>query len=221
MFYFRINKIMILNNRDSKFIGIFGQDRAKVNFLSFITTGNEDLPNLEKLSDTNSSELEKQEIVKTAVSKVVASRVLPTIENVKDGQVITFGDTGYVLFSNEKIPDDFNWALIAIESDRDVRQLGQTLDGVIDGEDFSGFTTNLAKTVGAATNPAFAAGVAIVGFVLEVLAKNLKNNKDDQLGILYMSLNRREHYLHGIRNKDDVLDMTGNMYVDYSIFAHS
>lgn len=40
------------------------------------------------------------------------------------------------------------------------------------------------------------------------------------IGILYMSLNRREHYLHGDRKKDNVPDLQNQMTINYPIFAY-
>ena len=39
-----------------------------------------------------------------AVEHVIGSRVLTTIANVKDDHVMTFGDTGYVLYQSQRIP---------------------------------------------------------------------------------------------------------------------
>ena len=45
-----------------------------------------------------------------------------------------FGDTGYVLYQSERIPDDFNWILLAIESDLDVREMGQDISAMLDDQ---------------------------------------------------------------------------------------
>ncbi|MBP1730274.1 MAG: hypothetical protein H6Q55_703 [Deltaproteobacteria bacterium] len=44
-------------------------------------------------------------------------------------------------------------------------------------------------------------------------------NKDDQIGVAYQSFNRFEHYPHGERKKDDVPDLSNNIFIDYSIFG--
>lgn len=218
MFYFRINRLKLYDNREGKFLGLFGRDLAQVKIMSFVTTSNTDLPDLDELLATNDP-ARKKEIIQAAVKQVVASRVLTTIENVKDRHIMTFGDTGYVLFESPKIPDDFNWTFIAIESDRNVQEIGEELEEVINDPGFNPFASNLAVLIAGAANPAFAAGVEISRFVTGVVAKNLKKNKDDQIGVLYMSLNRVEHYPHALRNREEVPDLTGNMLVDYSIFG--
>jgi hypothetical protein len=47
----------------------------------------------------------------------------------------------------------------------------------------------------------------------------LRANKDDLAGYWQVSLNRREHYLYGARDRQDVYDTTGNILVDYTLFG--
>jgi hypothetical protein len=219
MFYFRINKLKVFDNREIKpVLGLFGRDLAQVKILSFVTTDNTDLPELDDLPQTNDP-AKKVEIIKAAVTQVVSSRILTRIDHVKDNHVMTFGDTGYVLYQSKDIPADFNWSFIALESDKNVRDTGTMINDVLNDPGFKGFTTNLLAVLGGAANPTFTAGVEIAKFATQVVANTMKQNKDDMIGILYMSLNRREHYLHGERKKDDVPDLTNNMMIDYSIFA--
>ena len=124
-----------------------------------------------------------------------------------------------MVYQSDKIPADFNWCFVAIEDDGDVRNVGTSIDEVLKNPGFDSFTSNLAVLVGAAANPAYTAGVVVAKFVAEVVARNLKEKKDDLAGLLYMSLNRREHYPHGERKRDKVPDLTGNMIIDYSLFG--
>ena len=77
-----------------------------------------------ELSDTNDLQ-RKKKLFAAAISHIVDSRVLTTIQNVIDNHVMTFGDTGFMLYQSKWIPKDFNWTLLAIESDCDVRETGQ------------------------------------------------------------------------------------------------
>lgn len=56
-------------------------------------------------------------------------------------------------------------------------------------------------------------------FSTRVVATTLKNNPDDQPGLLYMSLNKQEHYRYGERKRDGIPVLSGNIRVDYSIFT--
>jgi len=217
MFYFRIDKVRILDNRENGFL-FFSRDLAEIKLVSFITTGDTAFPDLDPfLAETDPEK--KKKLAAAMVTQVVSNRNLATIDNVKDDQRITFGDTGYVVFQADRIPQDFNWCFVALEDDGDVRDVGASIDEVLQNPGFDAFTANLAVLVGAAANPGFAAGVVVSKFVAGVVADNLKKKKDDLAGLLYMSLNRREHYPHGERKRDDVGDLTGNMFVDYSLFG--
>lgn len=217
MFYFRINKVHFIDNRETGFL-FFRRDLAEIKLVSFITTGDSSFPDLDPLLKATTPE-EQRQLAATMVAQVVSNRILATISKVKDNQTITFGDTGYVVFQQKAIPTDFNWCLLAVEDDGDVRKVGTSIAEVFEIPGFDGFAKNLAVLVGKASNPGFAAGMAIVKFVSEVVANNLKKNKDDLAGLLYMSLNNKEHYPHGERKKDDVSDLTGNMFIDYSLFG--
>ncbi len=218
MFFFRINKIKIFDNHSSKFLGIFGKDLAEVQLLSFVNTDLSGfLPNLDELIQSNSEE-RKNEILEDMVRQVVSSRIITPIENVKDNHQLTFGDTGYVLFQSKQIPDFFDWQLIVLESDKNIRDTGKIVESVLNSSDLSSLTSTITGLL-KLTNPAVAATSVISKFVLQNIAQNAKANKDDMIGFLLMSLNRQEHYLHGERKKDDVSDLTNNMLVDYSIFA--
>ncbi len=218
MFYFRINKLKITDNMESPQFILVGPDKAEVKLLSFITRGDFSFPDIDELLSSN-DEARKREIVKAATQQVASSRIFATIENVKDNSVMTFGDAGYVLYQSKTIPDDFNWSLIAIESDKDVRKLGERVETVVNDKGFDDFASNLLVLLASAANPSYIAGIQITKFIAKVISDNLKNNKDDLIGILYMSLNRREHYPHLERKRDEVWDLTNNMRVDYSIFG--
>jgi len=219
MFYFRINRLKIFDNKEKKFIGIIGKDVAQVKLISFVSTENVQFPNLTDYLLSNDEE-QKKAILKAAIENVISSRILTEIENVKDNHIMTFGDTGYVLFQSEKIPANFDWNFIAYESDKNVRDTAAMVDNIINDDAFTKFSSNLGSLLKNIPNPAYLAYTEIAKFSINIIAKVAKNNKDDMIGILYMSLNRMEHYLHGERKKDDVPDLTNNMLIDYSIFGY-
>jgi hypothetical protein len=217
MFYFRLDKVRIFDNREAGFL-FFKRNLAEIKFVSFITTGDTSFPDLDAfIAETDPDK--RAQLAAKMVAQVVSNRILSTIDNVKDNQDITFGDTGYVLFQTQDIPQDFNWCLLALEDDGDLRELGVSIDSILSDEGFPGFSLRLAQVVGAASNPAFAAGIEIAKFVAGTIAERLRAGKNDLVGLLYMSLNRREHYPHGMRKRDKVPDLTGNMLVDYSLFG--
>ena len=222
MFFFRINKISIFSNRESKrILGLFGKRRkAEIRILSFVTTEFTELPNLSDLSQTIDPAAQKR-IIEQAVASVVGSRQLTTVENVSANQKLTFGDTGYVVYQSEHIPEHFDWLLLVMEDDTDVRDNAQMVDAIVKHPEFGDLSNNLIGAVskGALANPAFLVASEIGKFAVNLLTEKGKKNKDDQVGLLYLSLNRAEHYPFGERKRDDVMDLTANMTVDYSLFG--
>lgn len=219
MFYFRINKLKIIDNRENRqFLRVLGTDRAEVKINSFITTEDTHLPDMNELLVTNDPG-RKRDLLAAAVAEVVSSRVLTTIQNVTDNHEMTFGDTGYVLYQSDNIPEHFNWILLAVESDRDVRSIGEEMNSVVHDQGFDHFIANVLSLAAAAANPSYVAAVGIAKFVTKVIADQRGKNKDDLIGVLYTSLNRREHYHHGERKRNNIPDLTNNMFVDYSMFG--
>jgi hypothetical protein len=218
-FYFRINKIQIKDNREKR--SFFKRDRAEVRLYSFITTDNTDLPELGELNLGLGDE-EKRSIIKATVERSISSRRFIEIDNVKDNQILTFGDTGYTVYQSDVIPKDFNWIFLGIESDTKDRDFGKILEETVKSDDFSTFNKDLLTLLGkaASSNPAYAAGMAVAKFATGIFAEMLKRNKDDLLGALYMSLNREEHYRHLKRDVQDAPDLTQNMFFDYTIFGY-
>lgn len=209
-FAFRINMLKILNNRE------WGPGEIKM--LSFITGEDVNLPVLDELQKTTDVNLKKQ-LIQAAAQSVLSSKVLMQLDNVTDEYKMTFGDTGYALYTSNKIPVSFNWSLMLLEIDEDVNNLGKKIDSIIDAPGFDGFVNNVLVLASAAANPAAAAGVAIAKYVFGIVADTMIENKDDQIGLAYQSFNRFEHYPHGERKRDDVPDLSNNVRIDYSIFG--
>jgi len=209
-FVFRINQIKILKNRE--------WGKAEVKLLSFVTGEDVNLPDLEGFMQTTDEE-ERRKLLHAAAQSVLSAKVLIQIEHVRDGHVMTFGDTGYALYTADRIPVSFNWSLFAFELDRDIREIGRRIDAVIEEPQFDRFTEDILTLAGAASHPASVIGLAIAKFVIGVVTDNLLRDRDDQIGVLYQSFNRFEHYPHGERKRDDVPDLSNNLLIDYSIFG--
>ncbi len=209
-FAFRLNKLKILNNREW-FSG-------EIKILSFVTGKDVNLPVLDGLQQTTDI-ARKKELIKAATQSVLSSKVLMQLDNVSDGHQMTFGDTGYALYTADSIPVSFNWSLMAFEIDHDINELGRSIDDIINAEKFDDFASNVLAAASAAGNPAGLAGVAIAKHVFGIVADRMMKNKDDQIGLAYQSFNRFEHYPHGERKRDDVPDLSNNIRIDYSIFG--
>lgn len=219
MFFFRINKLRIVDNMEApKFLGLFGPDIAQVKIMSFVTTDNMILPDMTEFMNSHDLEMRKN-ILKASVTQVVGSRILTMVDNIKDNHIMYFGDTGYVLFHSKTIPNHFDWQFVVYESDRSIRDTALMIEDIVNDDEFDKFSDNLQTLISGAVNPAYAASVAIGKFATKVTLKVAGRNKDDMIGVIYMSLNRWEHYPFGERKRDNVPDMTNNMLIDYSIFG--
>lgn len=219
MFFFRLNKLKIVDNREKRpILQLFGSDTAEVKLSSFITTDSTELPELGELVATDNDQ-RKRKLAELAVARVLNSRVLTTIENVTDNHEMTFGDTGFVLYQSERVPSQFDWILLAIESDQDVRDVGEEMNAVLQHGEFHSTLEQTLALAASAANPSYTAAVGIGKLVTKMLAQQYRKNNDDMIGVLYTSLNRLEHYPHGERKKDKVPDLTNNMFVDYSLFG--
>lgn len=216
MFYFRLNRIKVFNNYVQK--AISKKDKTDVEILSFINSESSLLPQLKGLTAAKTHAKQK-DIVSAAVGAAINTRVLTPVENVRDHHELLFGDTGYVLFQADAIPDCLHWQMVVVGSKAKIRDKASMVQDVVKGKDFDPFVKNVALLAGSAANPIAAASMEIGKFITGVVLQAYINKRDDMLGLVYQSWNRREHYLHGERKKDDQPDLTGNIRYDYSIFG--
>lgn len=218
MFVFRINKVRIFDNRANF---LFFDVPADVKMFSFVKTSDSDFTDITELMRLPDHEAaQKLALLKVAVQNVISSRIMTEIRYVMDDHVFYFGDTGYILHRSDKIPESFDWNFMALRSNRTAAELGDTMMNIINDSDFDSFGTSLLTVLTTVTNPAALAYQAIGKFILKTVAKNLQASGDDQIGLLYTSFTREEHYPHGLRDKEDVKDLTNNIRLDYTIFGY-
>jgi hypothetical protein len=157
------------------------------------------------------------EAVLTEAERFAQSTMLE-IDGVKDNQSLLFGDAGTVIYTSEHIPNELSVQLLVIESDEDIRKFAVDADKLIDSPAFKSVFAAVETTLAVAT-PAISGIVAVGSVVVNLLRQKLLANKDDLVGYWIASLNRAEHYPHGLRDKQDVYDTTGNILVDYTLFG--
>jgi hypothetical protein len=222
MFIFRLDQVIIKDNATRKpLLGLAGDDVAHVNFLSFVTVDNQDLPSLDQFKDATTAG-ERAEALKPAIERTLECQRLDGVPGVRDGVPIPFGNFGVALYEDKGIPDTLNWRFAAFKSKEGIRAFGSAVNAVVADPGFNDFTNNLSiviKGAAAAANPAYAAGMAIAKFAAEVFAKSMMAQGDHKLGSVSMSLNRFEHYYFG-QHQGTTIDTSQNMRVDYSIFGY-
>lgn len=209
MFYFQLNKIKILRNRE-----LF---KAEVKLMSFVTADNVLLPELDEFISTNDSE-KKKLLIETAVKRTVGAHIFTTIPKVKDKQEISFGQ-GKTLFQSEKIPEQLNWQFLAFEDDNRIRDNASLALKIVQDNSFSSLL-NSAVEISKLANPAFLLGTEIAKYVAKTSLKIFAQNKDDLLGVLETSLIRQKDFPNGNFNAQNIPDETGNIFLDYSIFSN-
>jgi hypothetical protein len=226
MFYTRINKIKIFNNREG-FLGLF--NHAEMRIYSYAAgydtadAAGADLrvcPALSDLMNLPDEAARKQFLLDAVLAETgrFAQSNHMAIDRVKDNQSLLFGESGMVIYQSETIPDNLSLQLWVIESDEDVRTFTLDADKVIDSDAFRGLlvAVEAALTV---TNPVLSGIIGVGVVVTNLLRQKLKANKDDLVGYWQLNLNRQEHYPHGARDRQDTPDTTGNILVDYTLFG--
>ena len=209
-FAFRINRLKIFKNRE------WGAGELKM--VSFVSTGDEAPSALDGLLHTTDLDA-KRKILRDASRQVLSVKEFIQVDEILDGHILTFGDSGYALYTATRIPISLNWTFLILESDQDVVELGRRIDEVVDGKDFDTFASSALTLLATAATPQLVAAAAIAKFVSRAIPQVLVRNRDDQVGLYYLSLNRLEHYPNGERKRDEVPDLSNNVRVDYSIFG--
>jgi hypothetical protein len=228
MFYARINQIKVFNNREG-FLGLF--NRAEMQIYSYVrpfTLSMEAAPEPARTDGVAISELvelpDANARRQRLLDAVLAEAGLPAqgsyleVNRVKDNQTLLFGDSGLVIFSSDRIPEVLDMRLWMIESDEDVRSFALDADQVLDSDAFKGLYAAV-ETALVLTSPVLSGVIAVGGVALNLLRQKLRANKDDLAGYWQTTLNRAEHYPHGVRDKQDTYDTTGNILVDYTLFG--
>jgi hypothetical protein len=223
MFYSRINKIKVFNNREG-FLGLFNRG-AEMRIYSYVSNpGVENRPYVPALSVSGLLSMNEKEREEKLLEQVLAEAGLFAqskyleINGVKDNQSLLFGDSGLVIYSSKQIPDLLNMQLWVIESDADVRSFALDADRVVDSDAFKGLLIAV-ETALTVTNSVLSGIVGIGAVVANLLRQKLRANKDDLVGYWQITLNRAEHYPHGARDRQDAADTTGNILVDYTLFG--
>jgi hypothetical protein len=219
MFYFRLNRVAVFNNKDGKLFGFLGKDKSKVQFASLVISDGIGLPDLSGILDEIDPAKRKVQVAE-AVKGVASSIVFTPVDDIKDNSEITFGDTGVLIHKAVEIPESFSWEFLAIKLNKDARDLGSEVLEVINDKAFDEFANSFPALVGTAATAPFTAAAVIGKFIFKIFGGNLAKKKDKQLGILETSFIRELDYQNGIREGRAIKDETGNLRIDYTIFGH-
>ena len=110
-FAFRINRLKIFKNRE------WGAGELKM--ISFVSTGDEAPSALDGLLQTSDPDT-KRKILRDASRQMLSVKEFIQVDEIRDGHVLTFGDSGYALYTALRIPVSLNWTCLILESDEDL-----------------------------------------------------------------------------------------------------
>ncbi len=191
---------------------------AEVKFYSFIADGLLSVPELDAVLSASDPQSRRAEI-REATKQILNRWESIEIHNVKAGHIFDFGDTGRILYRAPAIPETLDWIMLVIEIDKDVRHLGEKIDQILPDSQVDSLGASILKLASKAPSPQTAAAIAITKALIRGVTVFMRNNENDQLGLIEQSFIRQLHYPKGKRSADGVQDLTGNMWYDYTIFG--
>ncbi len=192
--------------------------KAEAKFYSFVADSHFSMPVLDSLMDIKSVD-EMRPKIADAAKAVLSKWEGVEVRNIRADHVFEFGDTGRKLHESDSIPDSLDWIMLVIELDRDVRELGNHIQDILPDSEIDSLAKNIIALASAATTPQVTAAIAITKFLAKGITHFMKKNKNDQLGLVEQSFIRELHYPNGKRTANEVTDLTGNMWYDYTIFG--
>jgi hypothetical protein len=209
---------------DNHEFDLFGLNRAELRIYSLVSAGKNPLLHV-TLAEFDGLDADPAGIA-DRLKKLVVDEAgeldqcnYVEVNGVKDNDSLYFGDAGFLMFQSDVIPDTLNMQLLVIESDQQTRNFALEAKQVTDSPVFK-TVAGAIQTALTAANPLWGSVIGIGSLALGVLQERLKNDRDDLVGYWQCTLNRREHYPNGLRDKQDVRDVTGNILVDYTLFGY-
>jgi hypothetical protein len=130
---------------------------------------------------------------------------IKTFEDIHDEEGLPIGPGGLAIYRNEpgKIPRFLDYRILIVESDQEIRQAGDVLEQVKEDEQYKSFRDSLSAMAGI-SQPATALITVAADFIMGLVARILRMNRDDQ--IIYVA-----------GSFDDKFDDLG---VKYGLVAH-
>lgn len=214
MFYLRVNRIIINDtHNNSIFPWRYG---VNVDITSFTSTSAESHISVAEWLQLPSDAQKKLALLNVINKDIVVEQIPVNHIAWDENASIVFGDTGFVVYTSDEIPEYINWSLCVTKNNSDVRSLW--------GNVLNDFNKNESDLVTMATqvftlNPAISLGIALTKYAFLTIAKEYSLKKDELLGLGNQSFIRPQHYPYGYRDHSGSPDTTGNMKTDYTLFG--
>ena len=214
IFVHMLDRVQIDNPREGFFSG-----SAEVRFYSFSHTEMFSLPELNDLLSTQDPDAARDKVRGVAQS-LMGHWTSIEARHIGPGHVFDF-ESGKCLLRLDKIPDFLEWQMLVLESDKDVRDLGNMIQEILPDEKVDTIASSVLTLAGGLT-PAGAttkAAITLTKFLFNGVTRVLMANENDQIGLVSQSFIRPLHYPNGSRTKALVDDLTRNMWYDYTLFG--
>ncbi len=99
-----------------------------------------------------------------------------TFPNVREGDTIGFDGQGHLIYGPKNPGEFVVYSLLFMESDQDLRDLGTTIEAITKSE-----AAKIAMKATLIANPTYGTALLLLQKLTELVAKQMKRNKDDQL----------------------------------------
>ena len=140
---------------------------------------------INKIGELGKGEIQLISVVTDGVSQEPIQLCSEVYQKVKRKTSLPIGVGGITLYRTEqgRIPPFLDYRILVMELDDGARQAGELLDKVRQDDQFQTFKESLLQVTAFAA-PQIALISAATDFTLNIIAKILKANKDDQLFLL-------------------------------------
>lgn len=172
-----------------------------------------------RIHELGKGEIQVISVVTDGVSQEPIQLCSEVYKKVKKRTSLPIGSGGITLYRTNaegKIPPYLDYRILVVELDEDAREAGNLLDQVRQDNQFQSFQDSLLQ-VTTFTAPQIALIGAATDFTLNIIAKILKANKDDQLFLLRGSFDNAFDSL-GV-NFGEMTQGNGNVTVKYRVEA--
>jgi hypothetical protein len=140
---------------------------------------------LEALVQTTDPETKRKTLRKSSC-QLLSVKEFIQVDEIRDGQILTLGDSGYALYAAMRIPASLKCTFLILESDEDVVEIGRRIRTLVDLKDFETSATSTLTLLIAANTPPQEAAVAIARFVSRAIPQVLVHNRDDKLCLYHL-----------------------------------
>jgi len=96
--------------------------------------------------------------------------------NVREGDTVSFDGQGHLIYGPKNPGEFLVYAILFMESDRDIREFGATMENVINSE-----ATQIAMKALLLAQPTYGTALTLIEKLSQLVAQKLKHNKDDEL----------------------------------------